>query len=123
MIRRRRGPLTFLHALVRRTSRLSSVLQQILYKFFRDFVFRSETVSLMKQQALFSLALAVFGLGLSACNKPAASENKRATPAAKEQDSPTANAKAAAAPAPNVTPAPKSTVSSTNVLIFRNIRS
>jgi hypothetical protein len=77
----------------------------------------------MKPQTLLPLAIAAFALGIIACNKPTASETKPATPGTKEASAPIADAKAAAAPTPKAAPAPKASVSGTNVLIFRNVRS
>ena len=77
----------------------------------------------MKLRAHLPHAVVLFALGATACNKPAAVETRPAAPAAKEANSPVADAKAAAAPAPQAAPGTKASVSNTNVLIFRNVRS
>jgi hypothetical protein len=77
----------------------------------------------MKNQALLPFAVAAVALGINACNQPAGSETRPATPAAKEQNARVAGSETTPAPAPQAAPAAKASVSSSNVLIFRNVRS
>src|SRR5262245_8893845 len=74
----------------------------------------------MKPQSFLPLAVAAFALGTTACNKPTVAETRPAPPA--KEANPVAEAKAAA-PAAKAEPAAKASVSGTNVLIFRNVRS